>query len=109
MEFFIIARNAGKTVGGYGAPAKATVLLNYCGIGSEFLPYVVDTTPFKQGKYIPGVGIPIFPEDHLFANMPDYVLLFPWNLRTEIEGRIGDKIRMWNGKFVTALPYLEIF
>ena len=109
LEFFASARNAGKTVGGYGAPAKATVLLNYCGIGTEFLPYVVDTTPFKQGKYIPGVGIPIFHEDHLFADMPDYVLIFPWNLRTEIESKIGDRVRDWGGEFVTALPYLEIF
>ena len=109
LEFFVQARNARKTVGGYGAPAKATVLLNYCGIGTEFLPYTVDTTLFKQGKYIPGVGVPIFNEDHLFDDRPDYVLLFPWNLRTEIENKIGERVRAWGGKFVTAVPYLEIF
>ena len=68
ITFLLHAKHKGKTVGGYGAPAKATVLLNYCGIGSDLLPYVVDTTPFKQGKYVPGVGIPIFHEDHIFAD-----------------------------------------
>ena len=109
LEFLIDAKRAGSSVGGYGAPAKATVFLNYCGIGTDLLPYVVDTTPYKQGKYVPGVGIPIFHEDHIFADMPDYLVLFPWNLRTEIEGKIGDKIRTWNGKFVTAIPSLEVF
>jgi SAM-dependent methyltransferase len=109
VNFLLQAKDDHKTVGGYGAPAKTTVLLNYCGIGKDLLPYTVDTLPFKQGKYIPGVGIPIFHEDHIFADMPDYVLLFPWNLRTEIEGKIGDRIRTWNGKFVTAIPSLEIF
>ena len=109
LDFLIDAHRAESSVGGYGAPAKATVLLNYCGIGPEFLPYVVDTTPFKQGKYVPGVGVPIFHEDHLFADKPDYVLLFPWNLKKEIVGRIGDRVRAWGGKFVTAIPSLEIF
>ena len=108
VRFLLNAKDGGKTVGGYGAPAKATVLLNYCGIGSDLLPYVVDTTPFKQGKYVPGVGIPIFQEDHLFADMPDYVLLFPWNLKKEIIGRIGDRVRGWGGNFVTAIPQLGI-
>ena len=84
------------------------MLLNYCGIGSDLLPYVVDTTPFKQGKYIPGVGIPIFHEDHIFADRPDYVLLFPWNLKKEIINRLGDQVRGWGGEFVTAIPRLEI-
>ena len=109
LDFLIDAHRAGSLVGGYGAPAKATVLLNYCGIGPDLLPYVVDTTPYKQGKYIPGVQIPIFHEDHIFADKPDYVLLFPWNLKKEIVGRIGERVRAWGGKFVTAIPDLEIF
>jgi len=109
LDFFTNVRLFDKSVAGYGAPAKATVLLNYCGIGRELLPYVVDTTPFKQGKYIPGVGIPIFHEDHIFADRPDYVLIFPWNLKKEIINRIGDQVRGWNGRFVTAIPKLEIF
>ena len=108
ITFLLHAKRKGRTVGGYGAPAKATVLLNYCGIGSDLLPYVVDTTPFKQGKYIPGVGIPIFHEDHIFADRPDYVLLFPWNLKKEIINRLGDQVRGWGGEFVTAIPRLEI-
>ena len=109
LSFFLAAQNTGKTVGGYGAPAKATVLLNYCGIGPDLLPYTVDTTPYKQGKYIPGMGIPIFHEDHLFADMPDYVLLFPWNLKKEIVDRIGGRVRGWGGRFVVTIPQLEIF
>jgi SAM-dependent methyltransferase len=109
VNALLYARQIGKTVGGYGAPAKTTVLLNYCGIGKDLLPYTVDTLPFKQGKYIPGVGVPIFPEDRLFAYMPDYVLLFPWNLKKEIDHKIGGRVRSWNGKFVTAIPSLEIF
>ena len=109
LEFLTKAYRENKSVGGYGAPAKATVLLNYCGIGTDLLPYVVDTTPFKQGRYVPGVGIPIFHEDYIFVDMPDYVLLFPWNLKKEIVGRIGDRVRSWGGKFVTAIPHLEIF
>ena len=109
MKFFVQAHEHGRSVAGYGAPAKATVLLNYCGIGPDLLPYVVDTTPYKQGKYIPGVQIPIFHEDHIFADKPDYVLLFPWNLRKEIVERIGGQVREWGGRFVTAIPELEIF
>ena len=109
LDFCLGNHIIGKTVGGYGAPAKATVLLNYCGISKDLLPYTVDTTPHKQGKYIPGVGVPIFHEDHIFADMPDYVLIFPWNLKNEIVGRIGDRVRSWGGKFVTAIPHLEIF
>ena len=109
LDFCLGNNIIGKTVGGYGAPAKATVLLNYCGISKDLLPYTVDTTPHKQGKYIPGVGVPIFHEDHIFADMPDYVLIFPWNLKNEIVGRIGDRVRSWGGKFVTAIPHLEIF
>lgn len=109
LDLLIDAKREHRTVGGYGAPAKATVLLNYCGVGPDLLPYTVDTTPYKQGKYIPGVQIPIFHEDHIFADMPDYVLLFPWNLKKEIVDRIGDRVRGWGGKFVTAIPQLEIF
>lgn len=109
LDLLIDAKRDGRTVGGYGAPAKATVLLNYCGIDTGLLPYVVDTTPYKQGKYIPGVQIPIFNENHIFADRPDYLLLFPWNLKKEIAGRIGEQVRSWGGKFVTAIPELEIF
>ena len=109
LDFLIDAHRAGSAVGGYGAPAKATTLLNYCGVGTDLLPYVVDTTPYKQGKYIPGVQIPIFHEDHLFIDKPDYVLLFPWNLKEEIAGRIGERVREWGGRFVVAIPDLEIF
>ena len=105
VDFLLRMKTGGKTVGGYGAPAKATVLLNYCGIGKDLMPYVVDTTPYKQGKYIPGVGIPILPEEHIFVDQPDYILLFPWNLKKEIIGRIGSKL---TGKFVTAIPELTI-
>jgi SAM-dependent methyltransferase len=108
LEFLTKMTIGHKSVAGYGAPAKATVLLNYCGIGADLLPYTVDTTPYKQGKYIPGVQIPIFHEDHIFADRPDYLLLFPWNLKKEIIGRIGGQVSSWGGRFVTAIPELTI-
>ena len=108
LTFLLQARRDGKTVAGYGAPAKATVLLNYCGIGTDLLPYTVDTTPYKQGKFIPGTGQTIYHPEVLPKERPDYLLIFPWNLKKEIIGNIGSQVHEWGGKFVTAIPRLEV-
>jgi SAM-dependent methyltransferase len=107
LEFLIEARRERKTVVGYGAPAKGNTLLNYCGVGSELLPYTVDLSPHKQGRYLPGVQIPIYKPHRIFETRPDYVLVLPWNLKNEISTQMAG-IRDWGGKFVVAIPTLTI-
>lgn len=107
LEFLIAAKKGGKTVLGYGAPAKGNTLLNYCGIGPELLAYTVDRSPFKQGRYLPGVNIPVLHPDRILSDRPDYILILPWNLCDEIKGQLN-AIRRWGGRFVTAIPRLEI-
>lgn len=108
VSFLIDARKAGKTVCGYGAPAKGNTILNYSGVGPELLPFTTDLSPQKQGKFLPGVNIPVFHPDHIKATRPDYVLILPWNLREEIVQQLSG-IRDWGGQFVVAIPKLEIF
>ena len=107
LEFLIEAKWSGKTVAGYGAPAKGNTLLNYCGIRSDFLDYTVDLSPHKQGKYLPGVHIPVFHPDKVRETRPDYLLVLPWNLRDEIIGQMAH-IREWGGKFVLPIPEVRV-
>jgi SAM-dependent methyltransferase len=105
--FLIEAKNSGKTVAAYGAAAKGNTLLNYAGVRPDLLPYVVDRNPAKQGKYLPGSRIPIVVESHLQEDRPDYVIILPWNLRDEVMTQLH-YIRVWGGRFVTAVPSLEL-
>ena len=98
---------AGKTVVSYGAPAKGNTLLNYCGIGPELLAYTVNASPYKQGRFLPGVQIPIHAPERIFETRPDYVLILPWNLKDEIEAQMKG-IRQWGGRFVLGLPNLTV-
>jgi hypothetical protein len=107
LSFLIEARNAGKSVVGYGAPAKSNTLLNYCGVDTELLPYTVDISPHKQGRYLPGVQIPIYAPERIFETRPDYVLILPWNIKDEIMERMAG-IRRWGGQFVIAIPALTV-
>ena len=77
------------------------------GVGSELLSYTVDISPHKQGRYLPGVQIPIHAPDHIFETKPDYVLILPWNIKDEITERMAE-IRQWGGQFVIAIPTLTI-
>lgn len=108
LSFLIDVRKRGKTVCGYGAPAKGNTILNFSGIGPELLPFTTDLSPQKQGKFLPGVNIPVFHPDHIKATRPDYVLILPWNLREEIVQQLS-YIRDWGGQFVVAIPTLETF
>lgn len=108
LEFFIKVRRAGKKIVGYGAPAKGNTLLNYCGIGRDFLPFTVDRSPHKQGLYLPGTHIPIRDPGEILKLKPDYVLILPWNLRQEISEQMAT-IRDWGGQFVVPIPRLEVF
>jgi SAM-dependent methyltransferase len=107
LVFLIETQRAGKTVAGYGAAAKGNTLLNYAGVRPDLLPYVVDRNPTKQNKLLPGCRIPIVAEAHLKQTRPDYVLILPWNLRTEVVEQLA-YIREWGGQFVTSVPVLEI-
>ena len=108
LTFLIKARREGKSVAAYGAAAKGSTLLNYCGIGPEYIPYVVDKNPAKQDSMMPGVRIPVFDVDHMETNNPDFVLILPWNLRDEIATQLREEGDL-KSKFVTALPGLEVF
>jgi hypothetical protein len=107
LEFLINARREGKAVVGYGAPGKGNTLLNYCGIRTDFLDYTVDRSPHKQGMFLPGTHIPIFHPDKITETKPDYVLILPWNLRTEIMDQLA-YIRNWGGKFVIPIPAAKV-
>jgi predicted TPR repeat methyltransferase len=107
LRFLIDSKEAGKSIAGYGAPAKGNTLLNYCGIRTDFLDYTVDRSPHKQGRYLPGVRIPIHGPDRLRETRPDYVLILPWNLKEEIVEQMAD-VRSWGGRFVVAIPEVEI-
>ena len=107
LRFLIQAKEEGKTVAGYGAPAKGNTLLNYCGIRTDFVDYTVDRSPHKQGRFLPGTRIPIHGPDRLRETRPDYVLILPWNLKEEIVEQMAD-VRSWGGKFVVAIPEVEV-
>jgi hypothetical protein len=107
LQFLIAAKHAGKTVAGYGAPGKGSTLLNYCGIGSDFLDYTVDRNPYKQGKFLPGTHIPIHPPERIRETRPDYVLILPWNLKDEIMSQLS-YIREWGGQFVIPIPEVHV-
>jgi len=107
LGFLLTAAAEGRSVVGYGAPGKGNTLLNHCGIRTDLLAYTVDRSPHKQGKFLPGTHIPIYPPERLAQTRPDYVLVLPWNLREEISGQL-DYIRSWGGRLVFPIPVLDI-
>ncbi len=107
LRFLIEAREAGRSIAGYGAPAKGNTLLNYCGVRTDFLDFTVDRSPHKQGRFLPGTRIPIHGPDRLREARPDYVLILPWNLKEEIMEQMAD-VRSWGGRFVVAIPEVKV-
>lgn len=107
-DFLIKQKKENKTVAAYGAAAKGNTLLNYCGIKSDLIEFVVDANPHKQNKYLPASHIPVLNEEQLKKDKPDYIIILPWNLKKEITTQLG-YIKDWGGKFVVAIPELEIF
>lgn len=107
LAFMIQAKQTGKTIVGYGAPAKGNTLLNYCGIRTDFLEYTVDRSPHKQGLYLPGMRIPVKSPDTIKETKPDYVLILPWNLSEEIITQMA-YIRDWGGKFIIPIPTVKV-
>jgi SAM-dependent methyltransferase len=103
LEFLIGAKRDGKSVVGYGAPAKATTLLNYCGIRGDFLDYVVDRSPHKQGRFVPGVRVEIRDPSEVERTRPDFLLLLAWNLKEEIMEQMAH-VREFGCRFVVPIP-----
>ena len=103
LDFLIDVKRRGLTLAGYGAPAKGNTLLNYCGIGTDFLDYTVDVSPYKQSHFLPGTHLPVKAPETLRQTRPDVVLILPWNLTTEIVEQ-HSYIRDWGGRFATFWP-----
>jgi SAM-dependent methyltransferase len=100
-------KQEGKTIAGYGAAAKATILLNFFGIGPEIVSFVADRSPHKQGRFIPGVRIPIVAVERIVETQPDYLLVLAWNIADEII-RQNDQYRRRGGKFIIPIPEVRI-
>jgi len=107
LRFLLQAKADGKRVVGYGAAAKGNTLLNYAGVKPDLLAWVADANPHKQGKYLPGSRIPIVSPAQIDLEKPDYVLVLPWNLLTEVSQQLA-QVRQWDGRFVIAVPELTV-
>jgi SAM-dependent methyltransferase len=107
LALLVDVKRRGRRVAAYGAAGKAVTLLNYCGIRTDFVDYCVDRNPYKQGKYLAGVRIPIHPPERLRQTRPDYVLILPWNLREEIV-RHTAYVRDWGGRWIVPIPHAEV-
>ena len=106
-EFLVHAKKEGKKTAAYGAAAKGNTLLNFAGTKKDLLSFVVDASPHKQNKFLPGVHIPVFSEEKIKAEKPDYIVILPWNLKEEIANQLA-YIKDWGGKFVVAVPELAV-
>ena len=107
LGFLINQKEIGKKVVGYGAAAKGSTLLNYCGVKSDLVEFVADASVYKQGRFMPGSHIPIVDESFISKERPDFIIIFPWNIKEEIIKQLS-YVNEWNGKFVTAIPRLQI-
>jgi hypothetical protein len=107
LSFLMAARAEGKRVVGYGAPGKGNTLLNHCGIRSDLIEYTVDRSPHKQGMFLPGTHIPIHAPERIAADRPDFVVVLPWNLRTELTEQLA-YIKEWGGRLVFPIPSLDM-
>jgi len=103
LGFLLDAKRAGKNIVGYGAAGKTNTLFNYCGIRQDFLDYVVDRNPYKQGKFLPGTHIPILSPDKIKETKPDYLFIGPWNLVDEIVSQTS-YITEWGGQWIVPIP-----
>jgi 2-polyprenyl-3-methyl-5-hydroxy-6-metoxy-1,4-benzoquinol methylase len=107
LSFLIECKEKGARICGYGAPGKGNTLLNYCGIGTDFLDFTVDRNPYKHGRYTPGMHIPIYPVSAIDEVRPDYLLILPWNLKREIVEQMRH-VGSWGCKMVVPIPKVEI-
>ncbi len=103
LSFLLLQKREGKKVVAYGAAAKGNTLLNYCGIKKDLIEFVVDASPHKQGKFLPGSHIPVVAEGEIRKVKPDFVLILPWNIQAEIIQQLK-YIREWGGNFLLPIP-----
>lgn len=109
LSFLLDKKREGKKVIGYGAAAKGNTLINYAGIkGNDLIQFVVDAAPSKQGKFLPGSHIPVFSEQSIKEEKPDYIIILPWNLKNEVMEQLA-YVGEWGGKFVVFIPEVEVF
>ena len=106
-EFLCEAASDGKRIVGYAAAAKGVSLLNYVGLGTQSIDYVVDRSPHKQGLRLPGTHLPIYAPERVFETRPDYLMILAWNIKDEVMDQM-QAIRSWGGKFVIPIPELSI-
>jgi hypothetical protein len=107
LAVLIAAKDSGKRICGYGAPGKGNTLLNYCGIGPDFLDFTVDRNPYKHGRYTPGMRIPIMPVEAIDAARPDYILILPWNLKLEIAEQL-QHVGRWGARLIVPIPKIAV-
>jgi hypothetical protein len=107
LDFLLEQKKKNKKVAAYGAAAKGNTLLNYCGVRRDLIDFVVDANPHKQNKFLPASHIPVVEERYLREQKPDFVIIFPWNIKSEIMDQLS-YIRDWGGKFVMAIPEMQI-
>ena len=107
LSFLIECKDKGAKICGYGAPGKGNTLLNYCGIGTDFLDFTVDRNPYKHGRYTPGMHIPIYPVEAIDKAKPDYLLILPWNIKTEIVAQMRH-VGEWGCKFIVPIPHAHV-
>lgn len=107
LEFLVSQHKNGKIIAAYGAAAKGNTFLNYCGIKNDMIDFVVDASPHKQGKFLPGSHVPIVKEELIMKRKPDYILILPWNIKDEIIENLN-YIKHWKAKFLISIPKLEV-
>ncbi|MCF6157331.1 MAG: class I SAM-dependent methyltransferase [wastewater metagenome] len=108
LTFLVTVKQTGKSIAGYGAPAKGNTLLNYCGVRSDFIEYTVDLSPHKQNHYLPGTHIPIYSPDKIRETKPDYLIILPWNIKEEIMQQMS-YVREWGGQFIVFIPEVKVY
>ena len=107
LSFLIQCKNRGARLCGYGAPGKGNTLLNYCGIGTDFLDFTVDRNLYKHGRFTPGMHIPIHPVSAIDEARPDYLMILPWNLKDEIIKQMRH-VGSWGCKFIVPIPNVKV-
>jgi SAM-dependent methyltransferase len=107
IAFALEVKRQGRSIAAYGAAAKGNTLLNYCGLGRDFIDFVVDRNPYKQGRFLPGTRLPIHGPEKVAAARPDYLLILPWNLKKEIMQQMAG-IGEWGGAFVIPIPEVQV-
>jgi hypothetical protein len=107
LRYLLDCRAEGKRVVGYGAPGKGNTMLNYCGIRTDLIEYLVDRNPYKHGMFTPGARLPIHPVERLDEDRPDVIVVLPWNLEAELTAQLAYTAE-WGAELAYPLPDLHV-